>query len=107
MKFGRFACRVCRSQLPTTPVKDFEHRIELAFFYLITVAFIMRLNQVFDNTEPPADDTLALRVEATEAKKEFSGENSATERIADVADVRGRLPMPVTAAAATKGIRLV
>ena len=32
-------------------------------------------------------------------------ENSATDRIADVADVRGKLPMPVTAPAATKGIR--
>ena len=41
-------------------MKDFEHRIELAFFYLITVAFIPRFNQVFDNTETLADDTLSF-----------------------------------------------
>src|ERR1700691_1809130 len=38
-------------------------------------------------------------------QKGTSGENSATERTADVIDVRGRLPMPVTAPAATNGIR--
>ncbi len=43
--------------IPPTPVKNFEYRIELAFFYLITVAFITRFNQVFDNTKALADDT--------------------------------------------------
>ena len=54
------ACSVRRCQLPATPVKAFENRIELAFFYLITVAFITRLNEVFDDAEPLADDTLSL-----------------------------------------------
>jgi hypothetical protein len=39
-------------------VKDFEHRIEPAFSYLITIAFIARLNQLFHHTEALADDTL-------------------------------------------------
>jgi hypothetical protein len=52
------AYRVRRGQLSTTPVKDFEHRIEPAFFYLITVAFVARLNKVFHNSEALTDDTL-------------------------------------------------
>jgi hypothetical protein len=39
-------------------VKDFEHRIEPTFFYLITVAFVARLNKVFHNSEALTDDTL-------------------------------------------------
>src|SRR6202051_1260806 len=45
---------------PLLRVKDFEHRIELAFFYLITVAFITRLNQVLDNAQALTDDTLSF-----------------------------------------------
>jgi hypothetical protein len=41
-------------------VKLFENRIELAFLHPITVAFITRLNEVFDDTEALADDTLSL-----------------------------------------------
>lgn len=37
-------------------MKDFEQRVELVFFRLITVVVITRLNQVFNNTEAPADD---------------------------------------------------
>src|ERR1700691_2829716 len=54
------ACRICRRQPPATPVKQFENRIELALLHLITVAFITRLNQVLDNTEALADDTLSF-----------------------------------------------
>jgi hypothetical protein len=39
-------------------MKDFEHRIELAFFYLITIAFVARLNKVFHDGETLANDTL-------------------------------------------------
>jgi hypothetical protein len=42
-------------------VKDFEHRIEPAFFDLITVAFVARLNQLFHNAKALADDTLPFR----------------------------------------------
>src|SRR5580704_8116630 len=45
---------------PTTPAKDFEHRIEPALLYLITGAFVARLNQLFHNTEALADDTLSF-----------------------------------------------
>jgi len=42
------------------PVKQFENRIELALLHLITVACIARLNQVLDNTEALANDTLSF-----------------------------------------------
>src|SRR5258708_34896191 len=54
------ACRVCRCQLPATPLKDYKHRIELAYFHQITVAFIARLSQVLHNTKALANDTLLL-----------------------------------------------
>jgi hypothetical protein len=41
-------------------MEDLEHRIELAIFYLITVAFVARLNKVFHNSEALADDALPL-----------------------------------------------
>jgi hypothetical protein len=41
-------------------MKDFEHRIEPAFFYLITVAIVPRLNQVSHNAEALADDALSF-----------------------------------------------
>jgi hypothetical protein len=41
-------------------MKDFSNGVELAFFYLITVAVIARLNQIFDNPESLAENALSL-----------------------------------------------
>jgi hypothetical protein len=40
-------------------------------------------------------------------QKGTSGENSATDVIADATEIWGRLPIPVTAPAGTKGFRLM
>jgi hypothetical protein len=41
-------------------MKDFENQIEPALFYLVTVAFIARLNQLRHNAQTLANDTLAV-----------------------------------------------
>ena len=52
--------RVVRRQLAIVAVKDFEHRIELAFSYLITVAFLARLDQIRHGAQALADDTFTV-----------------------------------------------
>lgn len=54
-------------------MKNLKDPIELALFYLVAVALIARLNQILDNAQALADDTLALKLEATWPNKERPG----------------------------------
>ena len=45
---------------PITAVKNFEHRIDPAFFYLISIAFVARLNQICNDAQALADDSLSF-----------------------------------------------